>query len=53
MTIAPKSTSSLAFSSIVNEERGSQILKALSAIAELERRARGRRCHAITPLLYS
>lgn len=47
MAIAPLAVSPLAFSSIVNEARGAQILQSLGSIAQLERRAQDRRFRAI------
>ena len=47
MATAPLAFSSLAFSSIVNEARGAQILKPLGSIAKLERLAQNRQFRAV------
>lgn len=47
MASAPLAVSSLAFTSIVNEARGAQILRSLGSIARLERLAQDRRFRAV------
>lgn len=47
MALAPLATNSLAFSSIVSEARGAQLLRPLGSIAQLERRAQNQSFRAI------
>ena len=47
MAIAPLTTSPLAFSAIVNEARGAQLVKSLGSVRQLERRAQSREFRAV------
>ena len=47
MAIAPMTTTPLAFSAIVNEARGAQLVKSLGSIRQLERRAQSREFRAV------
>ena len=47
MAFAPLATTPLAFSAVVNEERGAQLVKSLGSIRQLERRAQSRDFRAL------